>query len=78
MIKEGLIKDMPRFIAVEAQGFCFAFSELTGQRCDGKATLPEGIMVGKPPRLDQIINAVKESGGGDKASWGGQRCNRRT
>ena len=63
MIKEGLIKDIPRFIAVEAQGFCSAFSELTGQRCTGKATLPEGIMVGRPPRLDQIIDAVKESGG---------------
>lgn len=63
MIEEGLIKDMPRLIAVEAQGYCSVFTALTGRNCFHRATLPEGIMVSEPPRLDQIIAAIKESGG---------------
>ncbi|ABW01903.1 threonine synthase [Caldivirga maquilingensis] len=58
-----LIKDTPRIIAVEASGYEWAYSMLHNTPMGVKATLPDGIIVPQPPRLTQIIDAIRDTGG---------------
>lgn len=58
-----VIKDIPRIIAVEASGYEWAYAKIHNTVPMGSSTLPEGIMVPRPPRLDQIVDAIRESGG---------------
>ncbi len=58
-----LIKDMPKIIAVEASGYEWAYSMLHNTPMGVKSTLPDGIIVPQPPRLTQIVDAIRDTGG---------------
>ena len=62
-VELGIIKDMPSLIGVEASGYEWAYSRLYGAPRGVQARLPDGIAVPEPPRLSEIIKAIKETGG---------------
>lgn len=58
------IGKLPRIIGVQAKNCCPIYNEYHNIKISEKAnTLAEGIAVGKPKRLNEIINAIKESDG---------------
>ncbi|MFP3310474.1 MAG: pyridoxal-phosphate dependent enzyme [Caldivirga sp.] len=63
LVDMRVIKEVPRLIAVEASGYEWAYRALHNTPPGPQSTLPEGIMVPQPPRLEQIVDAVRDSGG---------------
>ena len=60
----GLVKEVPRFIAVEGVSVTPLYSKLYGEvKVKGDSSLADGIMVPSPPRLNELVNAVKETKG---------------
>ena len=61
----GVTSTVPRILAVQAAGFTPVYEALHGPyraRASGPP-LADGIAIPRPPRLTQIIEAVRESGG---------------
>ncbi len=55
---------MPCFVAAQTAHCCPVFAAYTGDRSsENKPTIAEGIAVAKPPRLPEILTAVKASRG---------------
>lgn len=63
LVELKMIKDMPRLIAVEASGYEWAYRAIYNTPQGKASTLPEGIIVPQPPRLNQIVDAIRDSGG---------------
>lgn len=66
LIEAGAISNSPRFHAVQAenvQPISAAFSGADWSIADALPTVASGIAVSSPPRLDQCVAAVRDSGG---------------
>ncbi len=62
--KLGLAKKAPVFIAVQGYSCQPVYEAMHGRRAEGEeSTLADGIMVVNPPRLNEIVNALRKSGG---------------
>lgn len=60
----GTISTIPKLVAVQAQGYC-SLCEKLGLSYETKecSKLADGIMILKPPRLNEIVNAIRETEG---------------
>ena len=64
LIAAGALDQMPKLHAIQAEAVMPIAAEFQGSEWSpGKATLAGGIAVGSPPRKNQVLRAVKESGG---------------
>ena len=64
LIAEGRLDGMPRLHAIQAEAVMPIAAEFAGVEWEpGAATLAGGIAVGAPPRRNQVLRAVRESGG---------------
>jgi len=61
----GLTDHEPRLLAVQTAGYTPVYDALHGPypRTGGDAPLADGIAVPDPPRLNQVVAAIKETGG---------------
>jgi len=63
LLSMGLIKRIPRLFAVQAQGYARLYEELHGTHRAEPTKIADALRVSDPPRLSQMINAVKSSNG---------------
>jgi threonine synthase len=64
LLQQGLIKRLPRIIAVQAAGRAPLAREFHNQpSTPDTGTIAEGIAIAKPARGRQIVNAVRNTGG---------------
>lgn len=61
----GYAESIPKFIGVQASACCPIVSDYSGGETSssGEKNIAEGIDVSKPPRINQILSVVKDSGG---------------
>ncbi|MCR4427833.1 MAG: threonine synthase [Caldiserica bacterium] len=68
LLKQGLIKRIPRFFGVQAEACAPIFQEFKLKNFGGKTlkplpTLAEGIAVPDPPRIGQVLKIIRETDG---------------
>ncbi|HUS03939.1 MAG TPA: pyridoxal-phosphate dependent enzyme, partial [Dehalococcoidia bacterium] len=64
LVELGVLKEMPRIIAVQACGYSGICQQLgVKERGITKSVLADGIAITDPPRREQIVKAVKRTGG---------------
>ena len=64
LIADGTLDTMPRLHAIQAEAVMPIAAEFLGlEWSPGESTLAGGIAVGSPPRKNQVLRAVRESGG---------------
>lgn len=65
LLGAGLIARMPRLVGVQASACAPLARSFTGAVADSpcSGSVAEGILVAKPPRADEVIAAIKETGG---------------
>ncbi|AZR72124.1 threonine synthase [Anoxybacter fermentans] len=64
LLKMGQIEKLPRFIAVQSANCAPIYARFYGLELKSiKPTVAEGISVGEPVRIDEIVEAVRETGG---------------
>ena len=65
MLGLGLVDRMPRLMAVQAEGFTPVYDAMYGEygRPVPELILADGIAVPKPPRLEQVVKAIRETKG---------------
>ena len=63
--KLNVVNVMPRLIAVQAQGFTPVYDLIYGKHESEipKVILADGIAIPHPPRVDQVVKAIKETKG---------------
>ena len=64
--KLNVINIMPKLIAVQAQGFTPVYDLMYGKPHESeipKVILADGIAIPHPPRVDQVVKAIKETKG---------------
>jgi len=63
--KLNVVNVMPRLIAVQAQGFTPVYDLMYGKHESEipKVILADGIAIPHPPRVDQVVKAIKETKG---------------
>ncbi len=60
----GAIKQIPKIIAVQAEGCSPVYSEIHGDKVEEcSETIAEGIAIQKPVRMKQIVQIINENGG---------------
>ncbi|RLG72828.1 MAG: threonine synthase [Thermoprotei archaeon] len=60
----GTIPTIPKLVAVQAQGYCSLCEKLgLSYETKERSKLADGIMILKPPRLSEIINAIRKTEG---------------
>jgi len=60
----GLLPRMPRLVAVQAQGYSPVAGDLGAEQAGaGTSKLADGIAIAEPPRMKEIVEAVRSSGG---------------
>jgi len=64
LYEAGLINSIPRIIGVQAEGYTPIYNSLYGrERKGGKSSLADALRVPKPPRLHEIVSAIRRTGG---------------
>jgi threonine synthase len=65
LVELGALRSMPRIMAVQAGGYSKVCRELGASdlELEEKSKLADGIAIEDPPRRDQIVRAVKDTGG---------------
>ncbi|RLF20712.1 MAG: threonine synthase, partial [Thermoprotei archaeon] len=65
LVELGLIDSIPRMIAIQAQGYTPVYDYMYGSHGSSppEVILADGIAVPRPPRLEQIVKAIKETKG---------------
>ncbi len=65
LLKAGLIKDMPKIVAVQACGYdsLRKYVEPHYSICRSRAVLPDGIRLTDAPRLEHVASILRETGG---------------
>lgn len=63
LLSLGFINRMPRLYAVQAQGFASLYEKMHGESMKEPTKLADALRVSNPPRLEQLVNAVKGSNG---------------
>ncbi len=64
LIANGALDTMPKLHAIQAEAVMPIAAEFAGvEWSPGEATLAGGIAVGSPPRKNQVLRALRESGG---------------
>ena len=64
LLSQGAVDSMPRLHAVQAEAVMPIAAEFEGVTwTPGSATIAGGISVGSPPRKNQVLRAIAESGG---------------
>ncbi len=66
LIEAGVVDESPRFHCVQAENVSPIVAVIQGESWDFDrpgTTIAAGIAVSKPPRLEQVVDAVKGSGG---------------
>jgi len=63
LMNMGLINELPRLFAVQVQGFAKLYEELHGEYRSEPTRIADALRVSEPPRISQMINAVKSSNG---------------
>lgn len=63
LVNLGIINKVPRLYAVQPQGFASLYEKLHGDYIREPTKLADALRVLNPPRLEQMVNAVKGSGG---------------
>jgi len=60
----NMLTNMPKLVAVQAEGYC-SLCEKLGLEMEGekRSKIADGIMIKKPPRLNEILNALNVSKG---------------
>ncbi len=61
--EQGLIDHVPRIIAVQGASCAPVYEILKGAKIYGVSALADGLRVRRPPRLHQIIAAIKDTEG---------------
>lgn len=62
--RAGLVQAVPRLYAAQASGFAPLVRALHGDPGPGEENrLADGLLIGEPPRLAQMVEAVKATGG---------------
>ena len=68
LIAVGALDAMPKLHAIQAEAVMPIAAEFAGKRWNpGASTLAGGIAVGAPPRKNQVLRAIRESGGASLA-----------
>ena len=68
LIARGLVDAMPKLHAIQAEAVMPIAAEFAGKTWSpGAATIAGGIAVGAPPRKNQVLRAIRESGGASLA-----------
>ena len=68
LIAQGAMDVMPKLYAIQAEAVMPIAAEFAGEAWNpGAATLAGGIAVGAPPRKNQVLRAIRESGGASLA-----------
>ncbi len=68
LIADGALDAMPRLYAIQAEAVMPIAAEFAGSEWSpGATTLAGGIAVGAPPRKNQVLRAIRESGGASLA-----------
>lgn len=63
--ERGLIEKVPQVIGVQGYSVQPVYTAMYGRVAEGESsTLADGIMVTSPPRLDEVVKAIKNTGGG--------------
>jgi len=63
LMKRGLAKRMPKIFAVQAERCSPLYNAFSRQRKRVGKTIAEGIAVSDPPRLNEMLSAVRTTGG---------------
>lgn len=63
LLNLGLINKMPRLYAVQAQGFASLYEKMHGESMKEPTKLADALRVSNPPRLEQLVNAIRRSNG---------------
>lgn len=64
MLASGVVERMPRLFAVQAEGYTPVYDSLAPEPWRGGETkLADGLRVSKPPRLAEVVEAIKSTGG---------------
>jgi len=64
LIDAGWINDMPRLIAVQAEGCAPLYEAIYGTKAGkGRSKLADAIRVPNPPRINQMVEAIKNTEG---------------
>ncbi len=64
LVNYGLLDEPPTLIGVQGLSMCPVYRVLYGRACGyGDSSLADGIMVPNPPRLNEIADAIKNTGG---------------
>ena len=68
LIARGLVDAMPKLYAIQSEAVMPIAAEFAGKTWNpGASTLAGGIAVGAPPRKNQVLRAIRESGGASLA-----------
>ncbi|RLG46607.1 MAG: threonine synthase [Thermoproteota archaeon] len=60
----GMIENLPRLFGIQAEGCSPIVDRLHGgSESEGSSHLAEGIMIKDPPRLDEMVKSIVETGG---------------
>ncbi len=63
LLNLGLINRVPRLYAVQAQGFASLYERMHGNYIREPTKLADALRVYNPPRIEQMVNAIRESNG---------------
>ena len=75
LISQGAVAQMPKLHAIQAEAVMPLAAAFMGTDWNpGGTTIAGGIAVGSPPRLQQSLRAITESGGTSLAVTGCQHC----
>ncbi len=61
--EHGLINRLPELVGVQASGCAPLYSSWTGGVFKRRETIAEGIRIANPPRSEQVLEAVRATGG---------------
>lgn len=62
LLESGVIDKIPQLVGVEAESCSPVYDELHGRRTPCRKSVAEGLLVENPPRLKEIVQAVKTHG----------------
>ncbi|MET1160610.1 MAG: pyridoxal-phosphate dependent enzyme [Thermoprotei archaeon] len=63
LVELGLTDKFPKFIGVQGYSVHPVYKALAGHSVEGDSSLADGIMVSNPPRLNELVSVIRESGG---------------
>nr|KJR72761.1 MAG: threonine synthase [Vulcanisaeta sp. AZ3] len=63
LLSLGMIDELPRLYAIQAQGYARLYEELHGKSSKEPTRIADALRVSDPPRINQMVEAVRSSNG---------------